>query len=57
MNIGISDIALSSSIPNRFVVDSGGDEDVFPEWHNSEIAELYQPKIYENNKSDKGYWF
>ena len=29
----------------------------FPEWHSSPVAELYRPAIYENKKSDKGYWF
>ena len=32
-------------------------EDVFPSWHNSSVAELFTPTIYENAKGDKGYWF
>lgn len=31
--------------------------DTFPEWHNTSIAELYKPAVYENKKKDKGYWF
>lgn len=29
----------------------------FLEWHNSTIASLYKPVIYENKKGDKAYWF
>ena len=29
----------------------------FAEWHASETAKLYEPKIFENKKCDKGYWF
>ena len=29
----------------------------FPQWHASPIAALYHPDIYENKKTDKGYWF
>ena len=32
-------------------------QEEFPEWHSSPVAELYRPTIYENKKSDKGYWF
>lgn len=31
--------------------------DVFSEWHNSSITQLFQPKLYKNEKADKGYWF
>lgn len=31
--------------------------DVFTEWHNSSINQLFQPRIYKNEKDDKGYWF
>ena len=31
--------------------------DVFTEWHNSNINQLFQPRIYKNEKDDKGYWF
>lgn len=30
---------------------------LFPEWHSSAIKELFSPKVYENQKKDKGYWF
>ena len=29
----------------------------FPEWHNSDTAKLFSPPIFENKKSNKGYWF
>ena len=29
----------------------------FPQWHNSSIAALYSPAVFENKKDDKGYWF
>ena len=29
----------------------------FPQWHNSSIYQLFQPRIYKNEKDDKGYWF
>ena len=31
--------------------------DEFPEWHNSSIADIYKPAIFENKKKDTGYWF
>lgn len=31
--------------------------EVFTEWHSSKIKELFSPKLYENNRKDKGYWF
>ena len=31
--------------------------EVFAEWHASETAKLYEPKIFENKKEDKGFWF
>lgn len=31
--------------------------DEFTTWHNSSVAELFAPPIYENKKADKGYWF
>lgn len=31
--------------------------DEFPTWHNSAIAQLFSPPIYENKKNDKGFWF
>jgi len=31
--------------------------DDFAEWHASETAKLYETKIFENKKCDKGYWF
>lgn len=31
--------------------------DEFPEWHSSPVAELFAPKVFENKKHDKGYWF
>ena len=33
------------------------DEILCNEWHASETAKLYEPKIFENKKEDKGYWF
>ncbi len=32
-------------------------EEIFPEWHASETAKLYSPKIFENKKKAGGYWF
>lgn len=32
-------------------------QDVFPAWHNSTVAELYKPKIFENKKKSSAYWF
>lgn len=29
----------------------------FTEWHNSSIADLYKPAIFENKKKDTAYWF
>ena len=29
----------------------------FPQWHNSSIYQLFQPRIDKNEKDDKGYWF
>ena len=29
----------------------------FSEWHGSETAKLYDPPVFENEKSAKGYWF
>ena len=29
----------------------------FSEWHGSETAKLYDPPVFENEKSSKGYWF
>ena len=31
--------------------------DEFPEWHNSDTAQLFSPPKFENKKSNKGYWF
>ena len=31
--------------------------DVFPEWHSSPTAQLYDPPIFENKKNNTGYWF
>ena len=31
--------------------------DLFPEWHNSSVRELFSPPLYENRKEDKGFWF
>ena len=31
--------------------------DVFPEWHASNVADLYIPKLFENKKRSGGYWF
>lgn len=31
--------------------------DEFPEWHNSEVAKLFEPPTFTNTKSAKGYWF
>lgn len=31
--------------------------DEFTLWHNSAIAQLFSPPIYENKKNDKGFWF
>jgi len=31
--------------------------ELFPEWHNSSTAELFNPLVFENKKSSKGYWF
>lgn len=30
---------------------------VFPEWHSSATAQLYDPPIFENKKKSNGYWF
>lgn len=32
-------------------------EGVFPAWHCSSVAELYKPKVFENQKKSGGYWF
>ena len=29
----------------------------FPEWHNSAIADVYSPPIFNNEKHSTGYWF
>ena len=29
----------------------------FPEWHESDTAQLYNPLIFENKKDSLGYWF
>jgi len=29
----------------------------FPEWHESDTAQLYNPPIFENKKQSKGFWF
>lgn len=31
--------------------------DGFPKWHNSDIAQLFEPKIYKNERYDTGFWF
>lgn len=31
--------------------------DDFPKWHNSDIAQLFEPKIYKNERYDTGFWF
>lgn len=31
--------------------------DEFPLWHNSAVAELFSPKVFENKNRDTGYWF
>lgn len=31
--------------------------DDFPEWHASDTAKLYNPEVFENKKSSKGFWF
>ena len=31
--------------------------DDFPEWHRSETAKLFAPKVFTNQKEAKGYWF
>lgn len=30
---------------------------LFPQWHYSDTAKLYNPPIFENEKSSKGFWF
>ncbi|MBQ7421998.1 MAG: hypothetical protein IJV27_07650 [Prevotella sp.] len=32
-------------------------EDIFPEWHESSVAQLYTPTIFNNRKTAGGYWF
>lgn len=32
-------------------------EDEFPQWHNSHVAKLFSPPVFENKKDNKGYWF
>ena len=32
-------------------------KEAFPSWHSSPVAELYKPKVFENNKKSGGYWF
>ncbi len=32
-------------------------EEVFPAWHSSSVAELYTPKVFINKKRSSGYWF
>ena len=29
----------------------------FPEWHESDTAQLYNPPIFENKKNSQGFWF
>lgn len=31
--------------------------DDFPAWHNSSVADLYTPKIFQNKKNSSAYWF
>lgn len=31
--------------------------DLFPQWHYSDTAQLYNPPIFENKKESMGYWF
>lgn len=31
--------------------------DEFPEWHNSPIADIFSPPLFNNRKNDTGYWF
>lgn len=33
------------------------DEDEFPEWHNSDTAELFSPPVFRNKKKSAGYFF
>ncbi len=32
-------------------------EDIFPAWHSSSVAELYSPKVFINKKKSSGFWF
>lgn len=32
-------------------------EEIFPEWHQSKVADLHIPKLFENKKKSGGYWF
>lgn len=32
-------------------------EDVFPEWHSSKVAALFEPEVFKNKKESTGYWF
>lgn len=32
-------------------------ENEFPQWHNSHMAKLFTPPVFENKKENKGYWF
>jgi hypothetical protein len=29
----------------------------FPQWHNSHVAKLFSPPMFENKKENKEYWF
>ena len=31
-------------------------EELFPAWHSSPVAALYNPKVFENKKKSGGYW-
>lgn len=31
--------------------------DVFPEWHNSSVAELFRPPVFRNSQDSSGYFF
>ncbi len=31
--------------------------DEFPAWHSSDVAQLYNPKIFQNKKKSSAYWF
>lgn len=32
-------------------------KNVFPQWHASNVAQLYIPKLFSNKKTSGGYWF